>query len=164
MYYSVHNRPHGYSVTTHACYRPVGTHPTGMLSFFSVLITWGRDKFGKKTGSEVWSEYHVKCEFFLLAVADKWLMKGNYPLWFYVCIFCAPVLIMHLKKHQAGVEGKRKGTIKSSKSDSLELCVWENFQGSFTPVSSSLHWRNPIQCYEVSCSFFLSTKIYCSLI
>ena len=38
---SVHNRPHGYSVTAHSvgysitsCYGAVSTHPTGMLSYF----------------------------------------------------------------------------------------------------------------------------------
>ena len=30
--HSVHNRPHGYSVTGHPCYSAVGMHPTGMLS------------------------------------------------------------------------------------------------------------------------------------
>ena len=30
--HSVHNRPHGYSVTAHPCHGTVGTHPTGMLS------------------------------------------------------------------------------------------------------------------------------------
>ena len=30
--HSVHNRPHGYSVTVHPCYGAVGMHPTGMLS------------------------------------------------------------------------------------------------------------------------------------
>ena len=29
---SVHNRPHGYSVTAHPCYGAVVTHPSGMLS------------------------------------------------------------------------------------------------------------------------------------
>ena len=29
--HSVHNRPHGYSVTVHPCYSAVGTHPTEML-------------------------------------------------------------------------------------------------------------------------------------
>ena len=33
--HSVHNGPHGYSVTVHPCYGPVGTHPTGILSCFS---------------------------------------------------------------------------------------------------------------------------------
>ena len=30
--HSVHNRPHGYSITAYPCYGTVGTHPTGMLS------------------------------------------------------------------------------------------------------------------------------------
>ena len=30
--HSVHNRPHGYSVTANPCYNAVGTHPTGMIS------------------------------------------------------------------------------------------------------------------------------------
>ena len=30
--HSVHNRPHGYSVTAHPCYGAVVTHPSGMLS------------------------------------------------------------------------------------------------------------------------------------
>ena len=30
--HSVHNRPHGHSVTAHPCYGMVGTDPTGMLS------------------------------------------------------------------------------------------------------------------------------------
>ena len=32
----VHNRPHGFSVTAHTCYGVVVTHPTGMLSCFSL--------------------------------------------------------------------------------------------------------------------------------
>ena len=31
--HSVHNRPHGYSVTAYPFYGVVGTHATGMLSF-----------------------------------------------------------------------------------------------------------------------------------
>ena len=34
--HSVHNWPHGYSVTAHPCYSAVGTHPTGMLSCFLI--------------------------------------------------------------------------------------------------------------------------------
>ena len=30
--HSVHNRPHGYSITAHPGCGAVGTHPTGMLS------------------------------------------------------------------------------------------------------------------------------------
>ena len=30
--HSVHNQPHGYSVTAHPCYDVVDTRPTGMLS------------------------------------------------------------------------------------------------------------------------------------
>ena len=33
--HSVHNRPHGYSVTAHPWYGAVGTHPTKMLSWYS---------------------------------------------------------------------------------------------------------------------------------
>ena len=36
--HSVHNRPHGYTVTVHSCYGAVGTHPTGMLSSFYEVI------------------------------------------------------------------------------------------------------------------------------
>ena len=36
--HSVHCRHHGYSVTVHPCYGAVGTYPTGMLSFLSVLL------------------------------------------------------------------------------------------------------------------------------
>ena len=36
--HSVHNRPHGYTVTAHSCYGAVGTHPTGMLSCFYEVI------------------------------------------------------------------------------------------------------------------------------
>ena len=32
--HSVHNWPHGYSVTTNPCHGAVGTHPTGMLSCY----------------------------------------------------------------------------------------------------------------------------------
>ena len=32
--HSVHNQPHGYSVTAYPCYSKVGTHPTAMLSYF----------------------------------------------------------------------------------------------------------------------------------
>ena len=32
---SVHNRPHGYSVTAHPCYGVVGTHPTRMRSCYT---------------------------------------------------------------------------------------------------------------------------------
>ena len=32
--HSVHNRPHGYSVTAHPCYSAFGMHPTGMLSCY----------------------------------------------------------------------------------------------------------------------------------
>ena len=35
---SVHNRPHGYSVTAHPCYGVVSTHPTGMLSCYVYLF------------------------------------------------------------------------------------------------------------------------------
>ena len=35
--HSVHNWPHGYSATAHPCYSAVGTHPTGVLSCFSVF-------------------------------------------------------------------------------------------------------------------------------
>ena len=32
--HSVHDWPHGYSVTTHSCYSAVGSQPTGILSYF----------------------------------------------------------------------------------------------------------------------------------
>ena len=35
--HSVHNWPHGYSVTVHPCYVAFGTHPTGMLSCSLIL-------------------------------------------------------------------------------------------------------------------------------
>ena len=35
--HSVHNRTHGYWFTTHPCYGAVSTHPTGMLSCWSLL-------------------------------------------------------------------------------------------------------------------------------
>ena len=39
--HSVHNRSHGYSVTAHPCYGAVGTHTTGMLSFFKwPFLAW----------------------------------------------------------------------------------------------------------------------------
>ena len=34
--HSVHNRPYGYLVTIHPYYGVVGSHPTGMLSYFQV--------------------------------------------------------------------------------------------------------------------------------
>ena len=34
MCHSVHNTPHGYSVTAHPCYGVVGAHSTGMLFLF----------------------------------------------------------------------------------------------------------------------------------
>ena len=37
--HSVHNRPHGYSITAHPGYSVVGTHPTGMLSCRMMYIT-----------------------------------------------------------------------------------------------------------------------------
>ena len=36
--HSVHNRPHGYTVTAHSYYGAVGTHPTGMRSSFYEVI------------------------------------------------------------------------------------------------------------------------------
>ena len=40
--HSVHNRPHGYSVTAYPCYGTVGMYPTGMLSCFNAVfrIIW----------------------------------------------------------------------------------------------------------------------------
>ena len=35
---SVHNQPHGYSVTGHPCYGAFGTHRTGMFSRFSCSV------------------------------------------------------------------------------------------------------------------------------
>ena len=35
--HSVHNPPHGYSVTAHPCYGAVGTHPTGIFSCASLV-------------------------------------------------------------------------------------------------------------------------------
>ena len=38
--HSVHNPPHGYSITACPCYNTVSTHPTGMLSCWnSISIT-----------------------------------------------------------------------------------------------------------------------------
>ena len=39
--HSVHNQPHGYSVTAHHCYSAVGTHPTGMISCCHICIHFG---------------------------------------------------------------------------------------------------------------------------
>ena len=54
---SVHNRPHGYSVTAHHCYSAVGTHPTGMLSRFCTAYVGKNEKFLVKEGtsSGVWT-------------------------------------------------------------------------------------------------------------
>ena len=37
--HSVHNRPHGYSVTAHPSYGAVGMHPTGMLSCLVMILS-----------------------------------------------------------------------------------------------------------------------------
>ena len=37
--HSVHNRPHGYSVTVHPSYCAVGMHPTGMLSCLVMILS-----------------------------------------------------------------------------------------------------------------------------
>ena len=37
--HSVHNRPHGYSVTVHPSYGAVGMHPTGMLSCLVMILS-----------------------------------------------------------------------------------------------------------------------------
>ena len=36
--YSVHNRPHGYAVTSHPCYGAVGMHPTAFLCLFLLSL------------------------------------------------------------------------------------------------------------------------------
>ena len=36
--HSVHNQPHGCSVTAHPRFGAVGTHPTGMLSCYRLYI------------------------------------------------------------------------------------------------------------------------------
>ena len=36
--HSVHNRPHGYSITARPCYGVAGTHPTGMLSCLAKFL------------------------------------------------------------------------------------------------------------------------------
>ena len=50
--HSVHNRPHGYSVTAHPCYGAVDMHPTGMLIAFLFQFVHDRIHLNRKRNSK----------------------------------------------------------------------------------------------------------------
>ena len=58
--HSVHNRPHGYSITAHPCYGTVGTHPPGMLTCSS-CFQFGTEALRYRTTEYL--QQLLNCEF-----------------------------------------------------------------------------------------------------